>query len=139
MATNTEASAMSGLLKIAGALSAALLMGASPVLAENLGVYQTSDRKMDFELNTCGSSDKDLCVTLLAARGSAASKQVKPYIGKLVVNKAKAAGENNWRGTMRFGQYDLEGKMRLRPGKSFVISGCAYLIVCEDIKLIPAK
>jgi hypothetical protein len=29
--------------------------------------------------------------------------------------------------------------MRLRPGKSFVISGCVYLVVCEDIKLIPAK
>jgi hypothetical protein len=64
---------------------------------------------------------------------------VKPYIGKLVVNKAKAAGENTWRGVMRFGQYDLDGKMRLRPGKSFVISGCVYLVVCEDIKLIPAK
>lgn len=130
---------MSGLLKIAVALGTALLMGASPVLAGNLGIYQTSDRKMDFDLNTCGKSDKDLCVTLLAARGSAATKQVKPYIGKLVVNQAKANGENNWRGTMRFGQYDLDGKMRLRPGKSFVISGCAYLVICDDIKLIPAK
>ena len=134
-----EKNAMSGLLKTAVALGAALLMGASPALAGSLGVYQTSDRKMDFGLETCGTSDKDLCVTLLAARGSAATKQVKPYIGKLVVNKAKAAGENIWRGTMRFGQYDLDGKMRLRPGKSFVISGCAYLLVCDDIKLIPAK
>ena len=131
---------MRGLLRTAAALAGALLMGLSPALAaQNLGIYQTTDRKMDFELVTCGSSDKDLCVTLLAARGSAATKQVKPYIGKLVVNKAKAAGENTWRGTMRFGQYDLDGKMRLRPGKSFVISGCVYLVVCEDIKLIPAK
>jgi hypothetical protein len=131
---------MRGLLRTAAALGGVLLMGLGPATAaQNLGVYQTTDRKMDFELVTCGSSDKDLCVTLLAARGSAATKQVKPYIGKLVVNKAKAAGENTWRGTMRFGQYDLDGKMRLRPGKSFVISGCVYLVVCEDIKLIPAK
>ena len=125
------------LFKTVVALGAAVMLSASPVLAKDLGVYQTSDRKMDFKLTTCGG--ENLCVRLLKARGSAATKQVKPYIGKLVVNKAKAAGENNWRGTMRFGQYDLDGKMRLRPGKSFVISGCVYLVVCEDIKLIPAK
>ena len=115
-------------------------MGLGPATAaQNLGVYQTTDRKMDFELVTCGSSDKDLCVTLLAARGSAATKQVKPYIGKLVVNKAKPAGNNNWRGSMQFGQYELSGQMKLVPGKSFVVSGCAYIVICEDIKLIPAK
>lgn len=129
---------MTRLLRTAIALGAALLMGASPVLAKDLGIYQTSDRKMDFGLKTCGSGD-DLCVTLLAARGSAATKQTKPYIGKLVVNKAKASGPNNWRGVMRFGQYDLNGQMRLRPGKNFVISGCVYIVMCQDITLIPAR
>ena len=127
------------MLKTVVALGAALMITMSPVLAkENLGVYQTSDRKMDFQLTTCGSGE-DLCVKLLKARGSAATKQVKPYIGKLVVKNAKAAGENNWKGTMRFGKYDLKGSMKLTPGKSFYISGCVYLVVCEDITLIPAK
>ena len=128
------------MLRNAVALAAALMLAVSPVVAkENLGVYQTSDRKMDFKLTTCGDSGTDLCVRLLAARGGAATKQVKPYIGKLVVKNAKAAGENNWKGTMRFGKYDLKGSMKLTPGKSFYISGCVYLVVCEDITLIPAK
>jgi uncharacterized protein (DUF2147 family) len=127
------------MLRIAVALAAALMLTMSPVAAkENLGVYQTSDRKMDFQLMTCGSG-KDLCVKLLKARGSAATKQVKPYIGKLVIKNAKPAGENIWKGVMRFGKYDLNGSMTLKPGKSFYISGCVYLVVCDDITLIPAK
>jgi uncharacterized protein (DUF2147 family) len=130
---------MNGMLRTVVVLGTALTMMSGVASAETLGVYQTTDRKMDFELTTCGSSDKDLCVTLLAARGSAATKQVKPYIGKLVVNKAKAAGENNWKGSMRFGQYTLDGRMTLKPGKSFKVSGCAYIVICEDINLVAAK
>jgi hypothetical protein len=125
------------LFKTVVALGAAVMLSASPVLAKDLGVYQTSDRKMDFKLTTCGG--ENLCVRLLKARGSAATKQVKPYIGKLVVRNATPAGDNIWKGVMRFGKYDLNGSMTLKPGESFYISGCVYLVVCEDITLIPAK
>lgn len=129
---------MRGLLRTAVALSTALLMGLSPAMAKELGVYQTTDRKMDFQLTTCGNGD-DLCVRLTAARGTAATRQVRPFIGKLVVNKAKPAGTNKWRGKMRYGDFELTGDMRLRPGKNFVISGCVYLVICDDFTLIPAK
>jgi hypothetical protein len=130
---------MSRLLRTMAALGAALMVTLSPVLAKDLGVYQTADRKMDFQLTTCGTGSKDLCVKLLAARGSANTKQTKPYIGKLVVNKAKPAGNNVWKGRMRFGQYNLDGSMTLRPSEKFVVSGCVYLVVCQDINLIPAR
>ena len=126
------------MLKNIVALGAALLLTVSPVLAKDLGIYQTRDRKMDFQLATCGSGP-DLCVKLLKARGSAATRQVKPYIGKLVIKNAKPTGENTWKGVMYFGKYDLSGSMMLKPGKTFVVSGCAYLVVCDDITLIPAK
>jgi len=126
------------MLKKMVALGAALMLTISPALAKDLGIYQTHDRKMDFQLTTCGGGE-DLCVKLLKARGSAATKQVKPYIGKLVVKNAKPAGENAWKGVMHFGKYDLSGSMKLVPGKSFVVSGCAYLVICDDINLIPAK
>lgn len=128
---------MKTLTKIA-ALGAALMISMSPAGAKELGVFQTTDRKMDFELSTCGSGT-DLCVKLLAARGSAATYQVRPYIGKLVVNKAKSTGENSWRGTFQQGDIKASGRMKLSPGKSFVISGCAYIVLCEDFTLIPAR
>ncbi len=131
---------MIGLLRNVVALSAALMMSMSPVLAaESLGIYQTTDRKMDYELNLCGDSGKNLCVTLLAARGSAATGNVKPYIGKQVVTNAKPSGTNKWKGKMRVGQYELNGSLTLSPGKKFVMSGCVYVVVCDDFTLIPAE
>lgn len=128
---------MKTLTKIA-ALGAALMISMSPVAAKELGVFQTTDRKMDFQLSTCGSGT-DLCVKLLAARGSALTHQVRPYVGKLVVNKAKSSGENSWRGQFQQGDIKVTGKMKLSPGKNFVISGCAYVVMCDDFTLIPAR
>jgi uncharacterized protein (DUF2147 family) len=133
-----ETQELRAMLKNVVALGAALMLTMSPVLAKDLGIYQTSDRKMDFQLTTCGGG-QDLCVKLLKARGKSATKQIKPYIGKLVVKNAKPAGKNTWKGVMRFGKFDLNGSMTLKPGKSFYLSGCVYLVVCEDITLIPAK
>jgi hypothetical protein len=131
---------MINMLRNLVALGAAAMMSMSPALAaENLGIYQTTDRKMDYELTLCGTSGKDLCVKLLAARGSSATKNVKPYIGKMIVKNAKAAGKNTWKGTMRVGDYELDGSLKLSPGKKFVMSGCVYLVVCNDFMLIPAK
>ena len=60
---------MKTLLRMAAGLGAVAMMSLSPVLAaESLGVYQTTDRKMDYALALCGKGEKELCVTLLAAR-----------------------------------------------------------------------
>jgi hypothetical protein len=107
---------MTGMLRTGMALGTALLLSMGPATAaQDLGVYQTTDRKMDFHLATCGKGDK------------------------LVIDRAKPAGNNVWRGTMQFGEYSLSGKMTLKPGASFKVSGCAYVVMCQDINLIPAN
>ena len=132
---------MSRLLQTISALSVAALIGLSPVaaMADSLGVYQTTDRKMDFGLDTCGADNKHLCVTLLAARGTAVTRQTQPFIGKLAVNQAKPAGHNVWKGSMTVQGYTGSGTLTLRPGTSFVLHGCTYVVVCADFTLIPAK
>ena len=131
---------MKTLLRTALALGAAAMLSMSPALADtSLGVYQTHDRKMDYELLLCGSAEKDLCVRLLKARGSSATNAVKPYIGKLIVNQAKATGKNKWKGKMRVGEYELDGSLSLSPGKKFVMSGCVYVVMCDDFTLFPQK
>jgi len=129
------------LLQTISSLGVAALIGLSPVaaMADSLGVYQTTDRKMDFGLDTCGADNKQLCVTLLAARGSALTRQTKPFVGKLAVNKAKPAGRNVWKGSMTVQGYTADGTLTLRPGKNFVMHGCTYVVVCSDFTLIPAK
>ena len=124
---------------IAGA-AGAVLMVLSPVAASadtSLGVYQTTDRKMDFGLSLCGSG-QDLCVRLLAARGTANVPQTRPFIGKLAVDRAKPAGKNVWKGSMTVQGYTANGTLTLNPGKNFVMHGCTMVVVCSDFTLIPA-
>ena len=132
---------MSKLLRNVAALGAVALMSMNPVAgfaAESLGKFQTTDRKMDYDVSLCGNG-KELCVKLLAARGSAATPKVKPFIGKLIVNKATPAGNNKWRGRITMQGIDVNGSLQLNPGKSFVMSGCVYVVMCQDFTLIPAK
>lgn len=130
---------MSGLLKIILALSVALTMSMSPVLAKNLGVFQNDDRNMDFQFSTCGEGNKELCAKLVAVRGHAKTSKTTPYVGKYVMKNAKPTGENTWQGTIVFREYELGGRIRLDPGKSVVLTGCVYIVVCDDLTLLPKK
>lgn len=121
-------------------IAGAVLVALSPVAAfaeTSLGVYQTTDRKMDFGLTLCGSG-KDLCVKLLAARGSADVPQTRPFIGKLAVDRARPAGNNVWKGSMTVQGYTANGTLTLNPGVNFVMHGCTMVVVCSDFTLIPA-
>lgn len=129
---------MSGLLKTIVALGAAAMMTLSPVLGKDLGVYQTPERHMDFQLFTCGSGE-ELCVTLTGARGDAATEKIVPFIGKVILDQAKLVGENTWQGRIRYGDYDLYGTVSLKPGQSLIVQGCVFLILCDGITLIPAN
>ena len=133
---------MRTLLSTLAGLGAAALMAAMPVAAvadQSLGVYQTTDRKMDFGLNLCGSSGKNLCVTLLAARGTADTRQVHPFIGKMAVNNATPMGANKWKGHIVIQGYTGDGTLTLNPGTNFVMHGCTMVVICADFTLIPAK
>ena len=131
-------------LRTISSLAVVALAGLTPVAsyaaaATSLGTYQTTDRKMDFALALCGNSGKELCVTLAAARGSADVPQTHPFIGKLVVDHAKPAGNNVWKGSMTVQGYTMNGTLTLTPGKSFVMHGCTFVVVCNDFNLIPAQ
>ena len=135
---------MSNMLRTISSLGVAALVGLTPVAshaatAQSLGTYQTTDRKMDFALALCGNSGKELCVTLAAARCDAVTPQTHPFIGKYVVDHAKPAGKNVWKGSMTVQGYTADGTLTLHPGKDFVMHGCTYVVMCSDFTLIPAK
>jgi len=132
---------MRTLLSTIAGLGAAALVGTMPVAAiadQSLGVHQATDRKMDFGLSLCGSSGRNLCVKLLAARGSADAPQVHPYIGKLAVNNATPDGKNRWKGHIVIQGFSGDGTLTLNPGTNFVMHGCTMIVVCADFTLIPA-
>ncbi len=130
---------MNGLLRNMVALGAVGMMSMSPAFAgQSLGVYQTTDRKMDWGLELCGDDGKRLCITLLDARGGSDTPAIKPWIGKLIVSGAKPAGNNKWKGNIRIGDHTLNGSLTLWPGEKLVMAGCAYIVICDEATLIPA-
>lgn len=133
---------MQTMLRTIGGVAAGLFMALTPVVAfadTTIGVYQTTDRKMDYELRTCGSAENNLCVKLTRAVGSALTSQTKKFLGKDIVSQATPAGKNTWKGSVQISGYTMDGTLKLSPGKKFVMSGCVYVFACSDFTLIPAK
>jgi hypothetical protein len=120
---------MSKLLRTITSLGVVALAGLTPV-ASYAAATGTS---------LCGNSGKELCVTLAAARGSADVPQTHPFIGKYVVDHAKPAGKNVWKGSMTVQGNTMNGTLTLNPGVNFVMHGCAYVVICSDFTLIPAQ
>lgn len=132
---------MKNLLRRLLALAVAVALGTSPVLAAGAspeGLWQTTDRNMDFGLNFCGDG-KQICMTLIAARKSGDTANTRKYVGKYVLRNAKPAGQNVWKGSVNLLGHSGSGTFRFTPGVSFVISGCAYFVVCQDFTLIPGQ
>src|SRR5882757_310792 len=133
---------MQAWMRGAGAIAGLLLAGLAPVAAladTPFAVYQTTDRKMDFQLAHCGADEKALCVTLLAARGTADVPRVHAMLGRLIVDHAEPAGPNVWNGTISLYGFTGSGTLTLHPGTDFLLHGCAYEVICTDQVLIPAQ
>lgn len=122
------------------AIVAGLIAAASPALAETrIGVFQTTDRKMDYLAELCGAGETQLCVTLTAVRDTADIPRTREFLGRYVVDHAKPSGTNRWKGEMTVQGYTVNGTIALNPGQSLVLSGCALVVVCEDFTLIPER
>src|SRR4051812_20939244 len=104
MAGGTQGNSMSKLLRNILSLGAAALMGLSPLAAfaadTSLGIYQTTDRKMDYALTLCGPDLKGLCVKLTAIRGSADIPRTRAYLNKYLGKNVRPTGKNKWAGTV---------------------------------------
>lgn len=126
-------------LSLGAGVSMALSMAVGPAAAaQSLGMYQTEDRKMDFELILCGQDETNMCVKLLDARGSAKRPRVVRMFGKYMVDNARPAGTNRWKGSVTYAGYTMYGTLTLTPEK-FLMAGCVYVVICEGLTLIPAE
>jgi uncharacterized protein (DUF2147 family) len=133
---------MSKILRTIAGAGAVAMLSLSPVAAfadTSLGVYQTTDRQMDFSLFLCGSNGKELCVTLTGLRGSADIAKTRAFLNKPAVSNAKPTGNNRWKGKMTVSGYTMDGTLTLNPGKNFVMHGCVFVVKCSDFTLIPAQ
>jgi hypothetical protein len=104
-----------------------------------LGMYQTADRLEDYSASLCGEGDKYLCIKLLALRGAARSDAGNKLIGTNVLNLAKPAGPNKWKGTITIDGKTADSTVTVRKGVALDVHACAYVVLCASISLPVAK
>jgi hypothetical protein len=104
-----------------------------------LGMYQTEDRLEDYQVSLCGAGGKMLCVKLLALRGKAYSDRAAALIGHNIVDQAKPAGANKWKGKITIEGKTADSTLTLRQGVALDVHACAYVVLCASISLPAAK
>ena len=123
-------------------LTAAAMMALTPMAAfadTQLGMYQTEDRLEDYQVSLCGAGGKMLCVKLLALRGKAYSDRAAALIGHNIVDQAKPAGANKWKGKITIEGKTADSTLTLRQGVALDVHACAYVVLCASISLPAAK
>jgi len=127
-------------LRTAIVIAAAAILPMGPAFADtSLGIYQTKERDVDFELFLCGPDETLMCIYAREARGKARNQRVLPMLGTYIVQNAKPNGTNKWRGAVHYLGHSMVGGMTLWPGDRVTMSGCAYVFFCDDLTLYAAE
>lgn len=119
----------------------ALVMGAAlvgPSVAEDLpiaGVWQMKDGYSDYLVETCGADSTSLCVKPVALRGKADNERNRAHLNSYIVKGAKQIGANRWKGKLELWGQTADGTLVLRDANYLTISGCFYLVVCNEFEL----
>ena len=95
-AARTDGKTMNIAIKTLGAISAAFLIS-GPALAEiysPAGTWVTGPKDSRYEVTLCGDGD-DMCGKLVWLQSP--SKELSPYLNKLVLDTAKRIGNQTWR------------------------------------------
>lgn len=139
---------MMKILRPAVALGVCALMalGAWPVSAEesaptlspnSLGIWRTDNGQMDYEMTLCGDDLTRLCGQLVALHGNGDTEKNRRYLGSYALKGLKPAGQNRWKGKITLEDKSADGTVTIYPGEKLTLHGCAYLVICADLKLNP--
>jgi len=127
---------MNRLVTFATAALTALSMGA-PVLAQDnaaLGVWQP-DKDSDYTVSNCGAKGDRFCLTVTELRGGMRKPENLKYLGKNLINEARASGKNTWKGKIDFFGVSGDATVTLKNANTLNLKACAYVVVCKEITL----
>lgn len=127
---------MNRFAKVSVAALAVLTMGA-PVLAQDsaiLGVW-APDKDSDYTITMCGAKGDRFCMEVTALRGGMRKPDYLKYEGKYLVENAKAAGKNSFKGKIDFFGITGDATATLTDANTLQLKACAYFVVCKEITL----
>lgn len=127
---------MNRIAKFSTAALVALAMVA-PAMAQDsavVGVWQP-DKDSDYTASMCGPNNDRFCLTVTELRGGMRKPENLKYLGKNLVNQAKASGKNRWKGKIDFFGVSGDTTITLQNADTLHLKACAYVVVCKEITL----
>lgn len=127
---------MKSLVKYSMAALTALSMVAPALAQDNTvaGVWQP-DANSDYQASLCGSSGDRFCLTVAELRGKMRKPENLDYLGKKIVDEAKPAGKNVWKGKLNLFGVSGDATITLKNANTLHLKACAYVVVCKEITL----
>lgn len=119
-------------------LSAACLVGsittAALAVESPVGTWQSVDGTTRFEVTLCGDG-AEVCAKLVYLGGAAATPENMQYLDQFVLQGAKRALENKWRGQAEYLGEIVKGAMTMLGANTMTINGCKGAL-CQKFELV---
>lgn len=116
----------------------AFVMGAAPIYAASYdphGAWEADNEETRYDITLCGDGTQ-LCAVLTWIRPDLRDDRNGAYLNKHVINGARLANPNEWRGDIDIFGNKVSGNIRMLSDKVMRVRGCAFLILCEKYLLI---
>ena len=126
---------MNTFAKLAAAACVSATMTTAAFAVESpAGTWQSVDGTTRFEVTLCGDG-ADVCAKLVYLGGEAATPENLQYLNQYVLQGAKRALENKWRGEAEYLGEVVKGTMTMVGANSMTINGCKGAL-CQKFELV---
>jgi len=99
------------------------------------GIWRPPDRDSDYDARLCGADNTQLCVKVAALRNGMTKPRYMQYLNTYIVEGAKPAGKNRWKGKMTLWGVTGDVVLTLKSANLLHVRACAYVVICEEIEL----
>ena len=122
---------MRRIIRSALAFGAFLAAGAAPAaeLASPEGIWELEFRDSHFRISYCGG--ESLCAELVWLSPGASTPEKTIYLNTLVLDHARPAGPNQWKGEVNLLGERAAGTIRLLSDTELSLTGCKFVVLCR--------
>jgi uncharacterized protein (DUF2147 family) len=113
---------------------ALLIADMAQAVASPVGIWEIEMRDSRYRVEMCGDGTQ-LCGTLIWLGNGADSPENLPYLNTLLIDHARPAGPNRWRGDLHIYGQSAAGTITQVGENEIVLKGCVALVICRTYRL----
>lgn len=103
------------------------------------GRWEAFNHESRYDVTLCGDDGQHICAKLIWIQPSKLNNRNKQYLDKWVVYEAPRSQPVEWKGTINVYGTDYSGTVRILAYDKLTLTGCLYLILCENYDLFRVR